>query len=406
MELVVEVLALLLLTRVCGEGAERLGQSASVGEMLAGVGLAAVATLLAGGIPFLDRLIRSEALDFAANLGIFFLVLFAGVEMEPKKMAAYSGAALAVAVGGAVLPLVAGFALAWFYLPEGELKLVQASLVGVAIAISAVPATVKVLMDFRLLEQHLGQVVVAAAVFDDILGLLLLAVLISQLENGALPSLAEFGWLLGKVVAFFALTIALGVHVYPRLSRKIAEMEAAALEFSSLIAAAMAYALLAEWLGLHWVLGPFMAGLFFEPQRVGKRVHGDMILIVGTIAGGVLGPLFFLNVGLEVDLRALGELPMFFAALLVVAMLGKVVGAGLPARLLGFERRQALGVGVAMSARGGVGLIVLSIAEERGFFADGGPSGQLFSVLVLATVATTVLAPMLLKRVLHPASPP
>ncbi len=401
MELILEVLILLLLVRFSGAAAERLGQSASVGEMLAGIVLAAAAAALGGVVPFLDRLAHSEVLAYAANLGIFFLVLFAGVEMKPKEMAASSLGALAVAGGGTVLPLACGAGLAWLFFPDGEHRLAQALIIGVTIAVSNVPAIVKVLMDFGVLNQRLGQTVVTAAVFDDILGLLLLTILTSLLDGGAAPELGSVAWLLAKVGVFFAVTIVLGVHVYPHVSRRLAEMEAVALEFSALIAVALAYCLLADWLGLQWVLGPFMAGLFYEPGRVGKRVHADMVLMVGAIAGGVLGPLFFASVGLEVDLRTITAMPLFLILLIVVAMTTKAIGAGVPARLIGLAPRQALAVGTAMTARGGVGLVVLSIARERGFFGEGAGAEQLFSALALVIVVSTLATPMLLKRVLR-----
>jgi Kef-type K+ transport system membrane component KefB len=274
-EIFAELLALLLMTRALGEAAERLGQPASVGELSAGILLALAAAKFGQDLPFLDRLASSEALEYAANLGIFFLVLLAGVELDPREIRENSAGAFVVALGGMALPLLGGLGLAWIFLPESELKQGQVLLVGVALSISAIPATVKVFTDLGLLHARVGQTVISAAVFDDVLGLFLLAVLLALLQTGQVPDVATLGLLLAKVAGFFVVTIALGTHVYPRVRRGLKLMQAAAMEFSALVAVALAYGFLAELLGLHWILGAFMAGLYFAPSRVGPAAYAS-----------------------------------------------------------------------------------------------------------------------------------
>ena len=399
----VGLLVLLLLTRVCGTLAERGGQAPAVGELIAGIALAALAAVAGGWMPALPAFIGSELLSAVANLGIFFLMLLVGIELKPKEIADQSAGSLAVAAGGMVVPLAAGIALAWVLLTDSESKQAQALLVGVAMAITAVPATVKVFSELGVLHAPVGRIVVSAAIFDDVIGLVLLAVLTAVIETGHIPDAASLALLLIKVAAFFMIAVGLGTHVYPRLRRGLKVLQIAALEFSTLIAVALAYALLAQALGLHWILGAFMAGLFFEPARVGGRAYNEMKLVVTGVTSGLLGPLFFATIGLRVDLQAIAAVPLFVAVLVAIALAGKVIGAGLPAMWVGLERREVLAVGVGMSARGAVELVVLGVAFDAGLFAataDAAPLvAHLFSALVLMAVATTLLAPIALRQV-------
>jgi Kef-type K+ transport system membrane component KefB len=402
-----ELFVILIIVRALGELAGRAGLPASVGEISAGILVAALAGWYGRHIPFLSQLASSEVLEIVAQLGIFVLVLSAGVEMQPQEIKESSAASFVVAVGGLVVPLAGGFALAWVFLPESGMRPVQALLTGVALSISAIPATVKVLTDLGVLHSRVGEIIVSAAVFDDVLGLFLLAVLLAMIDTGHPPDMGSLVWLLAKVVIFFAVTIALGVHVYPRVRRGLRAIQVAAIELSALGAVAIAYGWLAEALGMHWVLGAFMAGLFFEPVHVGAKAYSEIRLICGAVASGFLGPLFFAYIGLRVDLSAITTVPGFLCLIVLVAFFGKVFGAGIPAYCLGMERREALSVGVGMSARGAVELVILSIAYEAGVFAVVGPGNSiahhLYSSLILVGVVTTLAVPLLLPHTLPKA---
>jgi Kef-type K+ transport system membrane component KefB len=408
-ETFLQLLVLLLLARAFGEGAERLGQQSSVGELIAGVALATVLALFGGALPVLGDMVDSEVLATVADLGIFFLVLLAGIEMEPAEIARSSRGAFAIALGGMILPLAGGIGLGWLVLPESELKPALALVVGVSMAITAIPATAKVFSEFGLLHTPLGEMVISAAVFDDVFGLFLLAVVTAFVQTGQVPDPWVLVWLLAKMAAFFAITIALGVHLYPRISRRLRQMEADALELSAMVALGLGYGWLAEFLGMHWIMGAFMAGLYFEESRVGQQAYEDLKLIVSVLTAGLLGPMFFAWIGLQVDLAAVAAIPGIVLALIVVAFLGKLVGAGLPALWIGLDRREALTVGIGMSARGAIELVVLSIVLEAGLFAQADAAepvtAHLFSALVIMAMVTTLLAPIALRRLVQREAP-
>lgn len=404
MEHALHLILLLVLTRLGGALFEKVGQPASMGEIAAGIVLLPLA-VLPFAPPLLVALPDSPFLEIAAEFGIFAVLLLAGIEMRPREIAAQSGAALGVAFGGVIVPLAGGFALAWAFLPDTPLKLAQALLVGVALSISAVPVAVKILMELRLLHRRVGEMIVSAAVLDDVMGLVLLAVVLSIIETGSVPNASTMLKLIGQVGFFFALTVGAGMLLEPTFYRWVARLPVPAPLFSALIVIALAYALLAEALGMDFILGPFVAGLFFDPDAVGDEGYASVRASMADLTNGLLAPLFFASIGVRLDLGAVTAVPLFLTLLVVVAFLGKLVGAGVPARLAGLSAREATAVGVGMSGRGAVELLVASIALEAGLFAQ--PDilvGSLFSALVITAVLTTMLMPMALRAVLRPTA--
>ena len=401
MEVFTELLILLLLSRLFGIAAERLGQPASAGEILAGVCISILAFQFGSSFSFLNELRDSEVLVYSAEVGIFCLVLLAGIDTEYREIAKHSSEALAVALGGVVIPLLSGFGLSWIFLEGVENRLELALLTGIVMSITAVPATAKVLEELRLIHTRMGQIIMGAALFDDVIGMFLLAVLLGIIGSGEIPGPAAFGLLLVKVIVFFAVTITLGVKVYPHVSRKLNTIQVTSLEFSAMAIVALAYGLLAESLGMHWILGAFMAGLFFERARVGSRSYLEIKLIFTALTRGLLAPLFFVSIGIRFEPQALTLAPVFLSLLLALAFAGKIIGCAVPARMLGLRPGEAIGVGVGMSMRGAVEFVVLSIAYNAGMFLttndDHGIAPHLFSGLVLIGVVTTLFVPPLLR---------
>ncbi len=402
MEVFTELLVLLLLSRIFGIAAERLGQPASAGEILAGVCISTLALQLGHSLPFLIELVESDILIYTADIGIFCLVLLAGIDTEYREIAKHSTESFAVALGGVVVPMLSGFCLAWIFLEGAEHRFALALLTGIVMSITAVPATAKVLQELQLVHTRMGQIIIGAALFDDVIGMFLLAVLLGIIGTGEIPGVAAFGMLLLKVTLFFVITITLGVKVYPHVSRKLNTMQATSLEFSAMAIVALAYGLLAESLGMHWILGAFMAGLFFERSRVGSRSYLEITLIFTALTRGMLAPLFFVSIGIRFDPQALTAVPVFLSLLLVMAFAGKIIGCAVPDKMFGLRPNESIGVGIGMSMRGAVEFVVLSIAYNAGMFINVDNSHpiapHLFSGLVLIGVVTTMIVPLLLRR--------
>lgn len=406
MELFLQLLVVLVLARVFGEAMLRFRQPALVGEILAGVALALIATLIDSNVPTIALLPTSEAIRLVAEIGVFFLVLHAGIEMQPREIARQSGASLAVAAGGMLLPLASGFALGWAVLPDSPFKLALSLLIGMTLSISAVPVVTKVFMDLNLLHHRVGRTVVSAAIFDDILGLILLAVLTAMMRDGAFPDAVAILLLLAKVALFFVITVIVGSRYHTWTSALLGSARSLSARFTTLLVVGFAFAVLAEALGMHFILGGFMAGLFFEKSRVGEVPYREIKATVERITSGFLAPVFFASIGLHLDLASVQAVPIFLLVLIAIAFAGKFVGAGLPALLSGLSLREASAVGVGMSGRGVVTIIVASIALRAGLFEYEGAReavvDNLFSAIVVTAIVTTIAVPVLLRYILPP----
>ena len=390
------LILLLLAARLCGEIATRLGQPALVGEIISGLILAILVAY--SPVPLLADLTQDTFVDLAAELGIFFLLLMAGLEIAPDELFRHSGRTVAVALGGVLLPLALGVTFAWLILPDSAIKFVQALLVGVALSISAVPVAIGVFMDLGMLHTSVGRTVVAAAVLDDLLGLVLLALLTGAIAVGAAPVLAAMPPVLAKAALFFLVAGLVAYGMRSRAAALIARLRIPAPEFSALVLAALIFSGLAELLGMDFIIGAFVAGLLFDTRTLGSAPFARLKASVSDLTMGILAPLFFLSIGLRVDFAALAVIPGTVPALIAIGLIGKILGAGIPALISGLTRKEALGVGFGMSGRGAVELIIVSIALEAGLFDSPDPLvANLFSALVLMALVTTVFTPIALR---------
>ena len=405
MELLYILVILLLATRLAGELAERLGQPTLVGELLAGVVLGLIASQFSDRLPLLADLEHNEVFSGITDLGIFFLMLLAGLELKPTDIVESSKAALGVALGGMIIPLGLGFGLAFLFLPASDVRFAQALFLGTAMAITAVPVTVKILMDLGKLQSRVGKILVSAAVYDDVASLVLLAILTAVIKQGSLPDLASFAWLMGKVVVFFVVAILLGQFVFPRVGKLLKRSQADKFEFSMLLVAAMAYAVVGELLGLHFIVGAFLAGLFFSKQTVDKGVFENTQGAIESITVGFLAPIFFASIGISLDLSATTEIPDFLLLILIVAFVGKIIGGGVPAYFSGMSVREAGAIGTGLCARGAVELIIAGVALRAGLFDLPDPAPKevsfMFSAVVIMAVVTTIATPMVLTPLLR-----
>lgn len=404
MTLAIQLLLLLVAARLCGRLATLVGQPSAFGEILSGTLLALGLGLFAIPPTMLGELPQSPDIALVGEIGIFFLLLLAGIEMKPEEILEHSRESFWVALGGALLPFAAGFGFAWLILPESGFKLAQALIVGTGLAITAIPVAAEVLRELNLLHRPIGEVIIAAAIFDDVFGLILLAITTAVIGTGDFPSAPELGLLTLKVAAFFAIAIALGRYAVPAIWRRAIKVRARGIRLTTLLASAIGFSLLALAFDMHYVLGAFVAGLFFSPAVTGEAAYGRLKHIIETATFGFLAPIFFAWIGLQFSPAVFGEIPLVVAALILIALLGKIVGAGLPALWTGLDRREALAVGVGMTGRGAVELVVLSVALNAGVFAADGDHPvvvNLFSALVATAVVTTLAMPLLLRWTLR-----
>ncbi len=399
------LLVLLIVTRLFGELAVRFKQPALVGELVAGIFIGLLVTRFSATFPILSGISDSEVFKAVTDLAIFFIMLLGGLEMRPRDVTKASARAMPVALGGILVPLAAGYGVGILFIPDNPARVAQCLFIGVALAITAVPVTVKVLMDMGRLDSSVGQLVVAAAIIDDVISLVLLAILTAVAETGVLPPMHDLAWLGAKVIGFFIVSFVVGRFVLPRVGPLLKRMKLDHVEFSALLMWALALAVLAEVLGMHFVVGAFMAGLLFTRHSIDKETHAELNKQIEGMTVGFFAPIFFASIGMHLDLGAVTAIPAMLGVILIVAFAGKLLGAGGAALAIGMPARESVAVGFAMNARGAVELIVADIALRAGLFSQPTPTPDtvryLYSAIVIVAVVTTLLSPVVLRRVLE-----
>jgi Kef-type K+ transport system membrane component KefB len=366
------MLILFASAKIMAELAERLNQPGIVGEIIAGVLI---------GPSVLGWLAPNEFLTAMSELGAMFLLFRVGLDVKSSELMRVGGTALLVASSGVIVPFIMGAAILLLW----GAKLNESIFVGASLVATSVGITAQVLSAKGLLEEISSKVILAAAVIDDVLGLLVLAV-VSSLTRGKLDVLHLS--LTALLAAGFTVVVGhWGSHamrrVTPHVHRTLKATEA---RFVLALSLLFLLAVLAVSVGVAAIVGAFLAGLALgetTEQRERDLAQGVSEFLV---------PFFLAGIGLRVDLSALAKpgTAVLAIALLAAAIVSKFIGCGLGA--LGLGKREALRIGVGMIPRGEVGMIVAQIGLSFGVLG-----GSSYSVVVFMSVATTILAPPLLK---------
>jgi len=392
MPLFTSLLLLLILARVAGEAAERLGQPAMIGEILAGI-------LLGPSVLGLVRF--TPELQGIADLGVFLLVLLAGMEMEVAQLAqAARGRGIWVAVLGFVVPLALGMALGTLY----GLEATRVLFLGLCLAITALPVSVRILMDLGTLHHRTGQLIVSASVVNDIAALLVLGVILQAKrgDGSTLSLLASTLTGIARTAAFILLVVGAyrlvdySASMQPRMRvavrRAIGALRGKEALFALTVGFVLLFATLSETVGLHFVVGTFFGGILLSRRAIGRQHFEEVQKTASAVAMGFLAPIFFALIGIEFDISTLTDWGLV-AAVLATAFVGKVLGGYWGGRLAGLEPNERWIVGLGLNGRGIMELVIANIALANGFIGT-----RLFSVLVLVSVVTTVTTPALLRR--------
>ena len=379
--------AILVGAKVLGELAERIGQPAVLGELLAGVllGGSALGVVPTGGV-------EADLIHLLAELGVVLLLFEIGLETDLREMFRVGPAALAVALVGVVLPFAFGY-LFWRYAPHaasgtGDLG-TAAIFIGATLTATSVGITARVLSDLGRMSTPEARIIVGAAVIDDVLGLVILSV-VAGLAAGA--SITVLGVLRTLVVAvgFLVVAVVLGRFVAPMLFDVIDRMRVRYVLLVAAIAFALGLAALAGLAGSALIIGAFAAGLCLSGTNQFDTIEHE----VKPVAS-VFTPIFFVSVGSSVDLSLLDPTSPAARAtlgvagiLIVLAVVGKVA-AGWAAPWVSFRR---LVVGIGMVPRGEVGLIFADIGRRAGLIGN-----EVFGAVLLTVMVTTFIAPPALK---------
>jgi Kef-type K+ transport system membrane component KefB len=362
-QLLLQLLAIFVSAKVAGELFERAGLPSVPGEILAGVALGPFA------LGWIDP---GDTIHSVAEIGAIFVLFSAGLETSPRDLIQVGRKALLVAIAGVVVPFVLGFAyMKW----RGDATS-EAIFVGAAMVATSVGITARVLGDLRVLATRTARIIMGAAVFDDILGMVLLAVVAGLATGGGLEWV-RLGVLIVEAAAFAAFMIFVAPHVVRRT------------QHAPLIVA-LALCLFLSWLsakiGMAAIIGAFFAGLMFADYAP----RWNLLPRVGGITE-FLAPFFFFTIGSRLNVHLFsGNVVRVAIVISFLAIVSKVVGCGLPLWREG--RLSALQVGVGMMPRGEVALIVALVGLRSQIVLP-----STYAIVVFMTAVTTILAPPLLR---------
>ena len=353
-----------------------LGLPTVMGELIVGVLL---------GPAVLGLIEPGEAIQLLAEIGIFFLMFHAGIETQPLQFYDALKRSLGVAVVGAAVPFAVSFGVALFF----GLGVIGATFVGLTMTATAVVITLKSLKDLKLANTRVARVIVASCVIDNLLTLVFFGLVIGVLSGGTFEPLSIVVTL-GKVVGFLAVAVLLGTFIYPRLTLPFRSKGGKGFTFVLLMAIALG--LFAEAIGLHMILGAYLAGLFFEE----KVAHPNLVRVVKDRAYGIaysfLGPIFFISLGFSISFDISASGAAFIALLTIAVIVGQILSAGGMALRMGLPSREALTVGVGMCGRAEMAFILASLA-----LAQGAIDQAIFTTLIFTAFLLNLFTPMALK---------
>jgi Kef-type K+ transport system membrane component KefB len=390
--LVLALALILMVAKLGGDLAMRIGQPAVLGELLGGILLGNLP------VPFLAALKHDPMIDALAKIGALVLLFEVGLESTVAEMLRVGWSSLLVATVGVVAPFALGFGVSRWLLP-GASPYVDAFL-GATLCATSVGITARVFKDLRKLQTVEARIVLGAAVIDDVLGLLVLAVVTAvatAAEAGTRLAGADVAGAVAKALAFLVGAIVLGVVLAPRLFRVAALIRARGVLLATGLAFCFVLSWLADAVGLAPIVGAFAAGLVLE-EATFLDFTGRGELGLATLIEPVsyfLVPIFFVLMGMRTDLSAFlrPEILGIAAALTAAAIVGKqICGAAVLER--GVDR---IFVGLGMIPRGEVGLVIASIGQ--GIRVRGEPmiDEATFSAVVVMVIVTTLITPPLLK---------
>ena len=392
-------LALILLsTKVLGLFSQRFRMPQVVGALLAGL-------LLGPGI--FGLLHETDFLKTTAELGVIVLMFTSGMETDIGELKRSGKASLIIALAGVILPLVGGFAVGLYFNdpslmvnnsagPQGSLML-QNIFLGIILTATSVSITVETLRELGKLRTPAGSAILGAAIIDDVLGIVALTIVTSFADRSV-----NVAWVLIKIVLFFVFVLVAGLafsRFYCWWTCKTDENHTQHVIVAFVFC--LLFAFIAESVfGVADITGAFVAGLVLSNTNSEKR-SAYLADKFESISFLYLSPVFFASIGLQVELEAMNTHILLFAvAITVVAVLSKIVGCGLGAKICRYSNEESLQIGVGMISRGEVALIVATKGARLGLI-----STELFGPVIIMVVVTTIITPILLKVVFRNKTP-
>lgn len=382
-------LALILLsTKLLGIATKKFNMPQVVGALLAGLLL---------GPAVLNIIKETNFIISLSELGVIVLMFTAGLESDINELKKTGKASFIIALIGVIVPLIGGFGVAYLF-NKPELVASDAScsimlqniFIGVILTATSVSITVETLRELGKLSTNVGNAILGAAVIDDVLGIIALTIIISTADQSV-----NIGIVFLKIIAFFVCSLVVGVLFFKifegitgRYQRDMRRFVILAFVFCLL----MSYCS-EKFFGVADITGAYIAGLILSSSKY-QEYMGRRFDVVSYV---LLSPIFFASVGLKVVIPKMSLAVVLFAvSLVIIAVLTKIIGCGLGAKMCSFTNKESLQIGVGMISRGEVALIVATKGASVGLM-----SSALFGPVIIVVVVTTIVSPILLKMAFH-----
>ncbi|MBZ4646189.1 MAG: hypothetical protein PWR27_1099 [Petroclostridium sp.] len=370
-EILLQLALIYIFARIGGYISQKLRQPVVLGEMLAGIVI---------GPSVLNLFSMNETLHVFSELGVILLMFIAGLETDVSELKSSSKASAVIAFGGVFAPFALGYFVSNMF---GIQKPSEAAFIGLILTATSVSITVQTLRELRQLRSKQGIGILGAAVIDDIVGIIMLALLMGMVTgtNNIFLTVehmliyfvvvAVFGFIFHKLVNRYGYTL--------NLSRSITLI-------GLILCLILSY--YAEKAEIAAITGAYLAGLILSSTSYRAKIAGN----IEVAAYLIFTPIFFVGIGMSTEIHSMGSTLAFALAMLAVAIIGKIAGSGAGAKIMGFTTKQSLQIGIGMVSRGEVALIVTNIGLKQGIIKS-----DLFTVMVFVVVLTTLITPSMLK---------
>ncbi len=377
---IINISAILLAAYLGGAASRKIGFPSILGELIVGI-------ILGPGL--LGLLEFTESVKVLSEIGIILLMVYIGMEKNFLYLKKSSWPGFLAAIGGFFVP----FTLGYFAIIFTGGTPMAGLFIAIAIGVTSLATKSRILVDLKLLNTRIAYVLMAGALISDTLALVIFSGITNFAEFSSLDikGLALIG---GKIIAFFAVTIGIGIYILPRLSNYISKLigNNSTLYFTLILIVTFGYCKLAELAGMHNILGAFMAGLFFKDSLFKKNISKELHKAFYTISIGFMAPIFFVSAGFAVDINVFKTDWGLLLLITFLALFGKIIGTVLfylPSRN---GWREGVAIGTGMNSRGAVEIIIAGIGLEMGVIDQ-----RIFTILEFMVIFTTLTVPVLLK---------
>jgi len=371
----IQIILILLLAKLLGELVERTGFPALIGEVAAGIIL---------GPAILNLISPNEIIEFFADIGIIVLLFMSGAQLNMRTFAKSEKVGVTTALGGVAIPLALGSALGYF----AGFGLRECIFLGIALSITSIGISVRTLVDLRELKSRIGMTIVSAAVIDDVIGVILL-VMLTTLGTG-MGSVGEVALTVLAIAVFFIVIFTAGRQIILWSFGSARSAHTHEMPYSIAIIIAFITAVMANEAGLHYAIGGFIAGLI-----LGDSIRNDRYLYdsLAEFAFGFFVTIFFASIGLFITFSLDTFVLPFIALFILIAFAGKILGGYIGSFWYLRDHLRSFLVGLGLSPRGEITLVVSKIALLSGLI-----TASLFSSVTIMVIATIFLTPVLMTR--------